>query len=158
MACRTKTQHFPGFLEESIATNLYERLRDNTEWHEGIRSKTGKTRLAYRVDDFESLEPDLQELLSDVVRKCLQANAGIFGVYYNFYKDGTHYTPNHSHPGTIQAIISLGATRTLVIGKKQIQMANGDVAIFGATTHGIPREPDVKDGRISIALFLKRLN
>lgn len=64
------------------------------------------------------------------------------------------YTPNHTHPGTTQLIISLGCTRILNIGKKSYQMNSGDACIFGSSVHGVPKD-DSKDGRISIAVFMK---
>jgi hypothetical protein len=80
----------------------------------------------------------------------------ILGVYINYYRDGNDWTPNHSHPKQVQLIISLGATRTLTIGKKDYLMESGDVAIFGSSIHGIRKEPEVKEGRISIATFMLR--
>ena len=152
---RVKTVHIPSFIEEKVATNLYERLRDNTEWKEGVRSKNGFTRLAYRIDNFDTIDDDIKQIILKCVKKCISADKiGVAGVYYNYYKDGNHYTPNHTHPGTMQLIISLGATRTLTIGKKNYPMANGDIALFGSSSHGIPKEPLVTEGRISIALFL----
>ena len=64
------------------------------------------------------------------------------------------YTPNHSHKGSHQLVISLGGKRTLTIGKKKFPMKNGDAIIFGGSTHGIPKEPNAQEGRISIATFM----
>lgn len=63
----------------------------------------------------------------------------------------------YSHPGLVQIVISFGATRTLIIGKKEYNSKNGNVFIFGSSTHGVPKEPKIKDGRISIALFCELL-
>lgn len=78
------------------------------------------------------------------------------GVYLNYYRDGNDWTPNHTHPGTTQLVLSLGATRGFVYGKSTYNVNNGDIVIFGATTHGVPKQPDIKEGRISIALFLAK--
>ena len=75
----------------------------------------------------------------------------------NYYLNGEHYTPNHSHPKMIQVIISLGTTRILNIGKKEYKSSNGDVFIFGSSIHGVPKQLEIKDGRISIALFCSPL-
>ena len=51
-------------------------------------------------------------------------------------------------------VISLGATRTLNVGKTAYQMHSGDLIMFGSDEHGVPREPQVLEGRISIATFM----
>ena len=58
------------------------------------------------------------------------------------------------YPKQCQVVISLGATRTLIIGKKTFSLNNGDVIIFGSSTHGVPKEPTITNGRISIATFM----
>lgn len=77
------------------------------------------------------------------------------GVYLNYYRNGEMWTPNHSRPGTHQLVISLGATRTLEVTKKKIPMKNGDAILFGSATHGVPKEPEITTGRISIATFMR---
>ena len=79
-------------------------------------------------------------------------NLSLYGCYLNYYKDGTHYTPNHSHKGTTQIVISLGGTRSFVLGKKTFNVKNGDVAIFGSAIHGVPKQENAEP-RISIAVF-----
>ena len=59
------------------------------------------------------------------------------------------YTPNHSHKGTHQLVISLGETRTLSVAKNEFRMENGDSILFGSSVHGVPREENVTKGRIS---------
>ena len=153
----TFTEYFPGLIPAETASFAYEYLRDNIQWEQGILSRSGPTRLAKSLD----LEDD------DVVRTLVTtglsglskgknkvSTLAILGVYLNNYVTGEMYTPNHSHKGTSQIIISLGGTRTLNVGSKNFQMANGDVAIFGSCIHGIPKE-DTKEGRISIAMFCR---
>lgn len=149
-----RTKHFRQYLSGQVATNLYDRLQSTIPWHEGIRSKRGFTRMAYRVDDIASLDDDILSIIAQTVSECAGNDYAIAGVYLNYYRTGRDYTPAHSHPGTVQLIISLGATRTLVVGKKEIPLANGDVAVFGSSVHGVPRDETINDGRISIALFL----
>lgn len=81
---------------------------------------------------------------------------GILGVYLNNYENGLMYTPMHKHADTIQLVISLGATRTLKVGTKEYRMKNGDAVVFGSSIHGVPQEPSVTEGRISIATFMVR--
>jgi len=35
-------------------------------------------------------------------------------------------------------------------------MASGDGIIFGTAIHGIPKEPEITEGRISIAIFIRK--
>ncbi|CAK7994533.1 Hypothetical protein POVR1_LOCUS57 [uncultured virus] len=150
---RTKTQHYKSLVDPVKATALYNHLATSIRWEEGVRSKNGFTRLAKAVNLND--DPRVDEMIVEVLVK-LGYNGYLGGIYLNYYKDGQHYTPNHSHKGTQQIIISLGATRTLTIGKTDYAMANGDVAIFGSSVHGIKKEPLVADGRISIALFVTK--
>lgn len=153
MSKAVRTQHYLALLSSEIATNAYQQLRDTVQWQEGVRSKKGFTRLARGFLPGENALID--ELICLAIQK-LGIDIKLGGIYVNYYKDGTHWTPNHTHPGTKQIIISLGATRTLTISKKDYAMGNGDVAIFGSAVHGIPKRPEVTEGRISIALILAK--
>lgn len=153
MASRTKTTHLRGVLTEEAATLLYHQLKDALPWRDGIRSRRhGFTRKACALDP-EHLPSNILDALRVAAHAAGETHAFIRGVYVNYYEDGTHWTPNHSHPGSVQWILSLGATRTLIVGKKHLAMANGDLAVFGAGIHGVPREPEITAGRISIAVF-----
>lgn len=77
----------------------------------------------------------------------------IDGIYLNYYRDGNDWAPSHSHPGETQLIISLGATRSLKIGTKTYEIGNGDVIVFGSSSHSIIQDPSITEGRISIATF-----
>jgi len=150
-----KTQIVKSAIEEKRSFELFEFLRDNIEWEEGIRSKSGFTRLAKAIDLEE--HKDLEIIINTILKSNFKLNCvayAIYGVYLNYYKDGSMWTPNHSHPGTHQLVISLGETRKLVIGKKEVQMKSGDAILFGSSIHGVPKEEN-KGGRISIATFMK---
>ena len=162
----TKKKHIERtiYLEQALtsvqAITLYDQLRQGIEWEQGVRSKQGFTRKAKAIDLFAY--PNLTEIVHLILNKIQQEKNvkakviyEIYGTYLNYYQDGNMWTPNHSHPGTSQLIISLGATRTLVLGKKEYQMKNGDAILFGSSVHGVPKDPTVKDGRISIATFMR---
>jgi len=129
------------------------------EWVEGIKSRNGSTRLARRVD-MESEEGTL--LLTTIADVLLMMKTvdpsipdyAVFGIYLNYYRDGNMYTPNHSHAKTHQLVISLGASRSFTIGTKKMILNDGDAILFGSSVHGVPKEPEVKTGRISIATFM----
>jgi hypothetical protein len=151
LKCKTTFQK--SVIGAKEARKLYVKLRDEIEWEEGIRSKKGFTRLA------KALAPGDCKEVDDAVAKALATlspNKRYFirGIYLNYYKDGSCYTPNHKHEGTHQLVISLGASRTLQIGKKDYKMESGDAIVFGSSIHGVPKDDSQKRGRISIATFM----
>jgi hypothetical protein len=149
MRCQTKFEK--NILDEDRATALYYFLRENIEWEEGIRSKKGFTRKAKDIQTGQIVEVD--NIISEVLTKMSKNKYLILGFYVNYYENGEMWTPNHSHPGTHQLVISLGQTRTLTLGKKSYEMNNGSAIIFGSSTHGVPKDDSV-EGRISIATFM----
>ena len=60
------------------------------------------------------------------------------GWMFNYYKNG-----NHTHKDTT----------LLIVVNKKIKSGNGDIIVFGSSSHGIEKE-ETERGRISIALFL----
>ncbi len=153
---RVLTRHLPHLLPSDEALALYYYLEEVVTWEAGVPSRKGPTRLAKRV------EIDQYPEITRVVRLALarlypeKNQVGVHGVYLNYYRDGNMWTPNHSHKGTAQLIISLGATRVLKVGKRDYPLENGDVIVFGSAVHGVPTQPEVREGRISIAVFLQK--
>jgi len=148
-----KTIHSKGTLEKDFALAFFHMLKENVQWDEGIRSKKGFTRKAKALAPGDI--PEVDYIITHVLEKLGKTNYLLLGIYLNYYENGNMWTPNHSHPGTHQLVISLGATRTLTVGKKDYKMENGDAIIFGSSIHGIPKEETVTEGRISIATFMK---
>lgn len=155
-----KTLYLPKALSEDVCTYYYEFLSQTVEWKEGVRSKNGFTRKAFQVT---TDSPLFQELtcfidaaytkLKDVYNDCVHSY-DLLGIYLNYYENGEMWTPNHTHRGTQQLVISLGNPRTLILGPNRYTLSNGDVILFGSSIHGVPKE-DVNTGRISIATFMK---
>ncbi len=160
---RVATQYYPSFFDQKKATDTYVYLRDAIPWEQGVKSrKTGFTRLAKPLDPGDNKVVD--DILTEALTKLnLVDKYDILGIYLNYYQDGTHHTPAHSHQGMTQLIVSLGAIRTLRVGNKNYFLGNGDVIIFGSSTHSVPPEPSLLNtspqfdttGRISIATFMK---
>lgn len=137
-----------------VATSLYEQLRTEIVWGEGVRSKYGFTRKAKLISDDD---PHFEELLQyiHVCLKQLTTQSYIIDFFYlNYYEDGNMYSPNHSHKDSHQLIISLGEERILKINKTEYSMKNGDAVIFGSAIHGVPKS-NTMHGRISIATFMR---
>lgn len=124
-------------------TRLYYHLEDNIDWEDGVRSKSGFTRKA------KPMQLGIDSVVDNFILESLsKIGVTTFGIY-GIYRDGEDWTPNHSHPGMKQVVISLGSTRKLT-------MNNGDIIIFGSAVHGVPKDPNCTTGRISIALFLEK--
>lgn len=147
-----KTRFIENVIDTNLATSIFDFLKDSITWEEGIKSKSGFTRLAKSININEYSE------LFDIVKNVLYKFDKNFkyillGTYLNYYKNGEMWTPNHTHPKMHQLVLSLGATRTLLVGKKEYKMTNGSAIMFGSSVHGVPKE-NVTEPRISIAIFL----
>lgn len=151
------TKYVEDLIDEETANNLYVTLHDTIQWEDGVKSKYGFTRkakpLSLEDEDAQILLPYILEAIQKLKPSGVETY-GILGIYLNLYEDGKMYTPNHSHPKQHQIVISLGAERTLKVGTKSFKMKNGSAIIFGASIHGVPKEPEVTKGRISIATFM----
>ncbi len=176
-----KTRHIIKGVNEEHASEVYSYLLDNIKWEDGVRStKNGFTRKAkfISLDDHSILVPLLKEAFASLGfnfyyakgNACVATNVDekddplttnkpfylILGLYLNFYETKDMYTPNHSHKGTDQLIISLGGKRDLNIAKKTYPMNHGDVIIFGSSVHGVPKAQEIDLPRISIATFMQK--
>lgn len=148
------TCHHKEVVDGTTASNVFDYLRDNIRWIDGVKSKKGFTRKAcpMRFGDDHILDVTI----SDVFEKLKIPIEKLQFIYLNYYRDGDDWCPNHTHPGTQQVIISLGATRTLRVGTKDYPLNHGDVIVFGASLHGVVKDPQCKEGRIAIAMFLDK--
>jgi hypothetical protein len=155
---KCKTQVLEGAVDSTTTKVLFEYLKHNVEWVESIKSRKnrtngGFTRLGCSIDLAE--HPDILEVIKSTIAKFNKGiNYVIQGVYLNWYKDGNMWSPNHTHTGVHSLVISLGATRNFVLGKKTVPVKDGDAVIFGTALHGIPVQSEVTEDRISIAVFL----
>jgi hypothetical protein len=145
-----------GVIDKDAADEAYVYLRDNATWEEGVKSKSRFTQLAHGLDWNSVIYNKLEPLIITAVGICQIEFTKISHCYINYYGDGNDWTPNHTHKDTTQIIISLGTTRTLTVSSKSYDISNGDVAIFGSSVHGVPKDPNCVDGRISIAIFVTK--
>ncbi len=148
---KCKTVYKKAVLDDDTAKRLYTFLKFNIQWDDGIKSRSGFTRKAKALN-FEEI-PEVNSAIMVALLELSKTNYSIDGVYLNYYENGQMWTPNHSHKGTHQLVISLGITRTFLLGKTEYVMSNGDAILFGSGIHGVPKS-DTKDGRISIATFM----
>lgn len=151
-----RTRYYENIIADGVSKDLYKYLRNNIPWVESVRSKLGFTRLGYSLSSQSKHYEKVEPVIITAMDICDIPYERLMYVYMNYYVDGTHWSPNHSHKDTIQIVISLGATRDLNVAKKVYPMNNGDVIVFGASIHGVPKDDTCKRGRISIALFISK--
>lgn len=147
---KIRTKHFKRLIPEDQAWCLYYTLKDQLPWADGIK---GRKAVHYSM----GMLPELDDLILNCIKQtCLKQENDqetILGVYINYYRDGNDFTPNHIHKLQKQLIISLGETRTLTVSNKDYNMENGDVAIFGSSTHGVPKNSSITKVE-SVSLYL----
>jgi hypothetical protein len=137
-------------LDESM--NAFAYLKQNINWIDGIKTRTGqKTRKAMPLNIGDV--PIVDTLISTALTSLTDQKYEILGIYLNYYESGEMWTPNHSHPGTSQLVISLGQTRTLLVDRCPYIMDTGSAIIFGSEKHGVPKDSST-GSRISIATFM----
>jgi len=155
-------EYLPKVLNDDISDYYYNSLNNLIEWYdreyvrgqEDLHVKLIKLVLTQILNILR----EIAFIISTPVMKSLSKynqykSLNIVGCYLNYYENEKHYTPSHKHLKTIQIIISLGATRTLLINNKKYNSNNGDVFIFNEQIHGVPVEKNKNNSRISIALF-----
>lgn len=149
---KISTLHVPGLLTPEESEDLFVGLLGSLNWGEGVPSRRGHTRLAcpLRIGENEAVDSTVAKVISSLGLPLQPVY-----IYVNLYRDGNDWTPNHTHPGEKQVIVSLGTCRTLMVNKKSYSMGNGDVIVFGSAVHGVPKEPNVVGARISIAVFCR---
>ncbi len=149
---KCKTVFLKGEVDEKSCNKLYTLLEKNIKWEEGVKSKKGFTRKARALAYGDNKQID--DVIDKVLLEITDTKYIIMGIYLNYYEDENMWTPNHSHKGTHQLVISLGDSRVLKVAKKEYLMENGDAIIFGSSVHGVPKSDIPKNGRISIATFM----
>jgi len=150
---RCKTVYRENVIDDEVATYLFTHLRDDVKWEDGIRSRNGFTRKAKPIGSGDELFFELLPYVDVAIEKLTLQKYTVLGLYLNYYETGDMYTPNHSHKGTHQLVISLGAPRILKVGNQNFNMQNGSAIIFGGSVHGVPKS-DTTNSRISIATFM----
>lgn len=159
---KTKTVHYSEIFDQKTAEGAYEYMKNNIEWTDGIYSRKHKS-ISRQAYSFENKENDVDDYILQLVKiglsKINDTNDYIvLGVYVNYYKNQDDWCPMHAHKGTVQMILSFGATRPLKVGTKEYNLKSGDGIVFGSSSHGFDKDPNLKEGRISIAIFLGKID
>src|SRR3972149_10526338 len=110
-----KTQYFHQIIPNNLATEMFEYLKNNVGWYQGVQIASENTRLVCHVDWGDEMGKTITPLAVYVLKMCkIEFSKLKFG-YLNYCRNGDDWIPNHSHQGVIRIIISLGAKRTLKI-------------------------------------------
>jgi len=154
--------HLKSAIDSELANYYYNRFKDEIKWEDSIKSKRmncvtrkGKNATVEYIECLHELLSGVSPIIMNVLAKTKYEKLEILDCYLNYYVDGLHWCPSHSHPGMTQIVISLGCIRKLTIATKTYDVSNGDIIIFGGSNHSILRDESIKDGRISVALFCK---
>eukprot|EP00927_Polykrikos_kofoidii_P028322 TRINITY_DN2475_c0_g1_i2.p1 TRINITY_DN2475_c0_g1~~TRINITY_DN2475_c0_g1_i2.p1 ORF type:complete len:1056 (-),score=225.81 TRINITY_DN2475_c0_g1_i2:207-3281(-) len=146
---------------------IYSELLQNTEWKpSNARTRdfaTGAYHLKYDQRGNIKWEGHqggkYKQGLSPATDKVMQklfAEYGIAdrtsGVITNWYPDGDGNLGSHRHD-CWTALFSFGTERILTIDNTPLLMQDGDLAIFGTQRHGVPRMPEITEGRITLVVF-----
>jgi hypothetical protein len=148
-------KYFPKAIDEKEATDLYHYMKDNVKWD--FIKENGRTHTPICLD-YNCAINNRIKIVADKASEiaCLNETHTIWGTHLNYYQNGNNYVPPHNHLIQYQVIISLGATRTLIVNDENIKLENGDIVMIGkGVFHSVPIEPEVTEGRISIALFFE---
>lgn len=161
----------PGVLAPAVATAWFDTLREQGDWHASSRMMyerlVGVPRLHchYAVDD-PRLPGVLREALA-LARHHVDAPFNSIGL--NFYRDEQDSVAPHNDklhemvPQQPVVLLSLGATRTMVIRRKQpphlkteLELEAGSLLLMGWNAqlhydHGIPKLRQPAGPRISVA-------
>jgi hypothetical protein len=145
------TSILPHFINEDECMAMFIYLKENIKWQEGIQTRSGgHTRLAAMGNE----DRNVHHFIQKIKRTLPFGKFQVVGIYLNYQRNGTEYTPTHCHQNGFQQVICLGpAKRKFTIGNKHYIVGNGDVIVFGSDKHGLPKDTKCKEERISIATF-----
>lgn len=124
MSTKQKFVHLKGEIPDDQAKELFTFLKEAIPWGLGVPSRrhTGITRLAYPLEyrDLKSLcsAPVISKIENVISEHSIRKE--IAGVYLNYYRNGNDWTPNHTHPGSSQLVLSLGTIRKFAYGKRNL--------------------------------------
>lgn len=75
-------------------------------------------------------------------------------VLLNRYDSGEASIATHRHDFW-SVLLSLGGERVFLLDERPILLRAGDLLVMGTQKHGVPRQPDRQDTRVSVALFFE---
>jgi alkylated DNA repair dioxygenase AlkB len=177
---RGKIEYVPGFVPPPVAQAWFAELRQAVGWEESRRwmydREVDVPRLTGHFDLAEERPPDtpLPAAIREAAARVTTRTGVLFtSVGLNLYRDGRDsVAPHNDHldelvPGFPIALVSLGATRRMVIRAKEPPRRVLDVGLEGGSllvmswqtqlhyTHGVPKTRDRVGERISLAFRVR---
>lgn len=145
------------------APDMYSQCATAIPWRQAVvrrrNNQTGEltvTEVASNRQDcvFSGLRTGLAQLDAVLERVCRDFDIEDPGAHLvcNWYPDGRASIGAHSHPFW-SAILSFGEPRVFMLDGEPFLLGDGDLLVFGTQKHGVPKMPDVRDGRLSVAIF-----
>jgi hypothetical protein len=84
----------PHYIDENECMAMFIYLKENTKWEEGIQTRSGgHTRLAAMGNEDANVYRFIQKIKSTLP----SSNYQLAGIYLNYQRNGTEYTPTHCH-------------------------------------------------------------
>ena len=146
---------------------IYDELLNNTEWKSGAARtrdfSTGASHVKYDKEGKMKLQgnqgakytkgssPAFDKLLQQFFAEYGLADR-TSGIALNWYPDGDSVLGSHRHD-CWTALFSFGHERILTIDKTPLLLQDCDLVIFGTQRHGVPKMPEVHEGRITVPIF-----
>merc|ERR1719245_2097262 len=93
----------------------------------------------------------LDELLESV-RASLNIQDPDAYLILNYYANGRSTIGSHQHDFW-SAILTFGASRVMLVDNRPVVLHDGDLIVLGTQKHGIPKQPSINQGRVSVAVF-----
>jgi len=145
-------------------SGLYNILRREIDWQPAMMRKFNRVtkEVTYHdmqaqgrmVSGFDSLRSGIQRLDSilESVQASLEIEDPTARLMLNKYSSGRAKIGEHEH-AFWSAILSFGASRVMFIENQPVVLHDGDLLVLGTHRHGIPKQPKIQQGRISVGIF-----
>ena len=174
---RGRIVYTPGFVLPEVARAWFDEVRGTVAWEAQRRRMYDREVDVPRLVGHFRLTPEdarAPEAIRAAARQVITATAVPFtSVGLNFYRDGRDsVAPHNDHldeiaPGCPIALLSLGATRRMIIRAKvtprrafHVDLAAGSLLLMSYETqihytHGVPKTSDPVGPRISLAFRVR---
>eukprot|EP01027_Heterolobosea_sp_BB2_P006712 GEZU01010102.1.p1 GENE.GEZU01010102.1~~GEZU01010102.1.p1 ORF type:complete len:182 (+),score=47.94 GEZU01010102.1:298-843(+) len=175
-----RLEHYPHILAEDAKflellkqrnKTAFEYFRDKIPWRQVIWRDRPMKRLTAQWTRSEMARDPLFARLVEFLEK--RFDLIIRSVWCNYYRSGEDFTPFHTDQYNCLVVsVSFGATRDFIFrptrkggdngaAEKHYRLSDGDVFIFDEEAndkyrHSVPRQPEVKEGRINFTIFADR--
>jgi alkylated DNA repair dioxygenase AlkB len=165
----------PDVISQGLAAQWFSALMENVDWHGGSRMMYERMVNVPRLYGYYAINDPALPVVLHAALELIKARVGapFNSVGLNFYRDEHDSVAPHNDklPGLVPhqpiALLSLGATRTMVIRRKQpphlkteLELEAGSLLLMGWNAqlhydHGIPKLRRPVGPRISIAFRVR---